>query len=295
MFFVFPADFLNQQVSEEKIISQCLKGLQDQQLQNGIINEIFVVSSGSTDNTNQIVQDFGRKDNRIELITQSKRLGKASAINEFLAAAQGDIAIIESADTIPTLNTIEELIKPFDDPFVGMSGAHPIPVNNRDSFVGFCVHKLWELHHHMSLNSPKCGEMVAFRNIVEKIPKYTAVDEAVIEGIFQSQNKKLAYAKNAIVYNKGPETIKDFIKQRRRIAAGHRHLNVTTHYEVSTQKPGNIFPNVLATQRWTPKEVLFMLLLMIIEAYSRFMGMFDFYLRDKNPYIWDISETTKQI
>ena len=130
---------------------------------------------------------------------------------------------------------------------------------------------------------------------MEKIPKYTAVDEAVIEGIFQRQNKKLAYAKNAIVYNKGPETIKDFIKQRRRIAAGHRHLNVTTHYEVSTQKLGNIFPNVLSTQRWTPKEVLFMLFLMIIEAYSRFMGMFDFYLRDKNPYIWDISETTKQI
>ena len=147
----------------------------------------------------------------------------------------------------------------------------------------------------MSLKTPKCGEMIAFRNIIKKIPKFTAVDEAVIEGIFHRHNKKLAYADKAIVYNKGPETIKDFIRQRRRIASGHRHLKVTTHYEVSTNKPGNIISHVITTQRWIPREMLYMVFLMVIEAYSRFMGMIDFYLRDKNPYIWDIAETTKEI
>ena len=147
----------------------------------------------------------------------------------------------------------------------------------------------------MSLKSPKCGEMVAFRNIIKRIPKFTAVDEAVIEGIFHRHNRKLAYAENAIVYNKGPETIKDFIRQRRRIASGHRHLKVTTHYEVSTNKPGNIISHVITTQRWIPREMLYMVFLMVIEAYSRFMGMIDFYLRDKNPYIWDIASSTKRL
>jgi len=281
--------------NEEKIIVDCLKALQNQTLKRNRIKEIVVVSSGSTDGTNQIIRYFQEQDDRIRLILQPERLGKASAINKFLAEAKGDIAVIESADTIPAENAIAELILPFSDSDVGICGAHPVPVNNRNSFVGFCVNRLWELHHHMSLKSPKCGEMVAFRNIIKKIPKFTAVDEAVIEGIFHRHNKKLAYADKAIVYNKGPETIKDFIRQRRRIASGHRHLKVTTHYEVSTNKPGNIISHVMATQRWTPREMFYMVLLMVIEAYSRLMGMIDFYLRDKNPYIWDISETTKEI
>jgi len=281
--------------NEEKIIGQCLNALLNQQLRTGTINKIFVVSSGSTDKTNQIVQGYSKSDNRVKLIAQQVRSGKAAAINEFLDVAQGDIAVVESADTVPTSNAIEELIRPFSDPQVGMTGAHPVPLNDIQGFVGFCVHKIWELHHHIALDSPKCGEMIAFRNIVAKIPKYTAVDEATIEGIIRRQNLNLAYAENAIVYNKGPETVKDFIRQRRRIASGHRHLRVTTQHEVSTQKPGNLLRYVIANQRWTPKEILYMLVLMLIEAYSRFMGMIDFYLKDKNPYIWDISKTTKKI
>lgn len=279
--------------NEERIIGECLNGLQNQELSSGTLDQIIVVSSGSTDRTNEIVQEMAANDPRIKLVIQPRRMGKASAINEYLAVAEGDIAILESGDTVTVPQTIEALIQPFKDPDVGMVGAHPMPVNKRDSFVGFSVHKLWELHHYMALDSPKCGEMVAFRNLIPHIPNYTAVDEAMIEGIFKKQGMRLAYAGDAIVKNKGPENLADFIKQRRRIASGHRHLQVTIQHQVSTQSAGSIFSYVWAHQKWTPTEIIYMGLLMSLEAYSRFMGMVDFYLRDKNPYIWDISKTTK--
>jgi poly-beta-1,6-N-acetyl-D-glucosamine synthase len=281
--------------NEENIIAKCLDGLLNQKLDKHSIDEIVVVSSGSTDRTNEIVQEYGKKDQRIKLLIQAERLGKAVAINDFLKIAGGDIAIVESADTVTEPYTVNELLKPFSEKEIGMAGVHPIPVNNRKRFIGYSVHRLWELHHNIALDYPKCGEMIAFRNLVPKIPKYTSVDEAAIEGILKKEGLELAYADKAIIHNKGPETLHDFIKQRRRIASGHRHLAKSMQHEVYTQSSANIMHYVLKSQKWNPKEVIFMFLLITVEGYARFLGLIDFYLRDKNPFIWDISTSTKHM
>jgi glycosyltransferase involved in cell wall biosynthesis len=281
--------------NEEQIIIECLNSLRNQQLSMGEIKEIVVVSSGSTDRTNELVRQLAQDDPRIVLLVQSKRMGKASAINMFMQYAAGDIIVLESGDTITNPTTVEELIRPFMKEEVGMTGSRPIPVNNRKTFIGYCVHRLWELHHQIALQTPKCGEMVAFRNIIARIPKYTSVDEAAIEASISRAKYTLEYCPDAIVHNKGPETLRDFIKQRRRIASGHKHLSATTGYNVSTQKAGHIFKFVLHTQRWNLRETVYMLLLLFIEGYSRMMGIIDFYLRDKNPFIWDVSLTTKRM
>ncbi len=281
--------------NEEKIIGRCLDALLGQKLKSGHIKEIIVVSSGSTDRTDAIVEEYSKRDSRIKLLVQKKRMGKAAAINDFLADASGDIAVLESADTVTDQHTVEELLKPFADSSIGMAGVHPVPVNDRSTFVGYCVHRLWELHHEMALDHPKCGEMVAFRNLVPRISKYTAVDEAAIEGIITKHGLKLAYAPDAMLQNKGPENLGDFIKQRRRIASGHRHLAASMGHEVFTNSASNIFKYVRKTQEWNPKALMYMGMLMGVEAFARTMGIVDFYLRDKNPFIWDISVTTKRM
>lgn len=281
--------------NEEDLIANCLTALSDQKLQSGEIVEIFVVSSGSTDRTNSIVMDMINEDNRIRLITQPSRRGKASAINEFLRVAEGDILVLESADTIPEPYTVEYLVCPFKDQNIGMTGAHPVPVNDKNTIGGFCIRTMWELHHRLALEHPKCGEMVAFRNIISRIPSYTAVDEASLEAIIVEAGLGLAYAPQAIVRNKGPETLGDFIKQRRRIASGHRHLQVTIGHEVSTKRARGIIKHVFKIVRWTPRGVLYMTSLIIVEILARFLGFVDFYLRDHNPFIWDISATTKKM
>jgi hypothetical protein len=58
--------------NEENIIEQCIVALQNHKLTKHYIKEIIIVSSGSTDRTNEIVNEYALKDNRIKLIIQPK-------------------------------------------------------------------------------------------------------------------------------------------------------------------------------------------------------------------------------
>jgi biofilm PGA synthesis N-glycosyltransferase PgaC len=257
--------------------------------------EILVVASGCTDETESIVQQVARMDRCIRLIIQPERKGKASAINLFLSEARGDILILESGDTVPGNGAFGFLLAPFNDHTIGMTGGRPVPVNSKQSLIGFAVHLLWELHHRIALVEPKLGELVAFRGVFREIPADTAVDEASLEALVRGAGLSLQYVPEAIVYNKGPETVRDFIRQRRRIAAGHKYLARQKHYRVSTFSPIRILAVLLKSPFWrTPKGFLYTLGAIMLEAISRSLGAIDT-LRKKNPFIWEIAATTKQL
>lgn len=281
--------------NEEANIGRLLHSVLDQRFTHGHLKEIIVVASGCTDRTEEIVRKFAEKDPRIRLISQASREGKASAINLFLANASGDIFILESADTIPNDDCLDQLVTPFEDPSIGMTGARPIPVNPKDSFVGFTVHLMWYLHHKIALLSPKLGELVAFRSFVRQIPKDTAVDEASIEAIVREAGYRLCYVPEAIVNNKGPETVRDFIKQRRRIAAGHQNLSRSQKYQVSTSSPLTILGVLIREHSWGFKSTLWTFGAIGLEIVGRGLGYYDLYIKKKNPFVWDIARTTKDL
>jgi len=220
--------------NEEANIGLLLDALLTQETKAVEINHIIVVSSGSTDRTNEIVNQFAENNPKVELLIEECRKGKASAINLFMRCVKDEIVVLQSADTLPEKNTIEALVSPFDDPKIGMVGGHAIPVNKLNTFFGFGINMLWELHHKICLYRPKMGELIAFRNIFRHIPNETAVDEASIEPLIVGQGLLLHYAPNAIVRNRGPETVRDYIKQRRRIFTGHIYIKDTLGYKVST-------------------------------------------------------------
>lgn len=88
---------------------------------------------------------------------------------------------MESADTIPGEETIERLCRVFADKNVGMAGGHPIPKNTKNSLADYASNLIWRLHHQIALKHPKCGELIAFRKVFDRIPMDVAVDEAWIE------------------------------------------------------------------------------------------------------------------
>jgi cellulose synthase/poly-beta-1,6-N-acetylglucosamine synthase-like glycosyltransferase len=259
------------------------------------IIEIIVVSSGSTDRTDDIAGEWEKKDERVRLIRETVRRGKASAINLFLAKAKGEVLVLESADTVPDKGTIGKLVEPFSDETIGMTGGRPVPVNNPETFMGFLCHLLWKLHHRLAMMQPKLGEMVAFRNVVDSIPPETAVDEASIEAIVTSKGYKLAYIPGATVRNKGPENVRDFLKQRRRIYAGHLWLQDAQDYTVSTKGVGRILKLFFSELRPTPKEYLWGLTAMFLEAMGRMLGEYDYKVRKINPYRWQVARSTKKL
>jgi biofilm PGA synthesis N-glycosyltransferase PgaC len=282
--------------NEESNIGQLLQSLSHQELSAEVrLEEIIVVASGCTDNTEEIVRRCMKQDKRIRLLVQTERQGKASAINLFLSRASGDIFILESADTLPEDGTIAKLVTPFRDQRIGMTGARPVPVNLQSTFMGFIVHLMWHLHHRIALVTPKLGELIAFRNFVRHIPADTAVDEASIEAIVRGLGYRLCYVPTAVVRNKGPENVKDFLKQRRRIAAGHKHLLLEENYRVSTSSSLNILTTLLEQHRWNVRDTFYTACAIGCELTGRMLGYYDFYCKKQNPFMWDIASSTKRL
>lgn len=281
--------------NEEANIGRLLQALLDQQTTNCVIEEIIVLASGCTDNTESIVREFGARHPKIRLVVQPRREGKASAVNLFLRHARSDILVLESADTLPEPTTIQRLIEPFADPEVGMTGGHPIPTNDPRTFMGFVVHLLWELHHQVALQHPKLGELTAFRRIFHRIPYDSAVDEANIEPLIRGQGYQLRYVPEAVVYNRGAETVGDFLKQRRRIYAGHLKVRREQGYTVSTMGGLQILAALLRSWRWDWRYVLWTPAVIGLEVYGRFLGWLDFRLRKRDHAVWDIAVTTKGV
>lgn len=281
--------------NEEKNIGKLLKAILTQNLNQVKIEEIFVFCEGSTDNTASIAKELAKEDKRIKVIEGKERKGKFAAINLFLKLAKNEILVMESGDTLPEKNALENLLKPFKDSKVGMTGAHPVPVDSPKTFLGFTTNLLWNLHHQMSLRFPKMGEMVAFRKVFNEILP-TAVDEAFIEGVIKSKGLKVVYVPEAIVYNKGPETISDFLKQRRRIFWGHLHLKKQLGYSVASLSPSKtLFWLFFKNLKFNFKNLLFSIGAVILETLGRFLGWWDFQIKKKNHIIWEMSETTKNL
>jgi cellulose synthase/poly-beta-1,6-N-acetylglucosamine synthase-like glycosyltransferase len=281
--------------NEEANISKLLESLQLQKSDQIEISQIVVISTACTDRTDELVEFYQRNDPRIELIRQAERKGKASAINLFLHRAKGDICVLQSADTIAQENAIECLCLPFCDGKIGMTGGGVIPVDDPSKFMGFVTHLIWNLAHQVSVIEPKLGELVAFRNIINKIPEDTAVDEACIEAIMKERGYRIKYVPEAHVYNKGTESMRDFIKQRRRIYAGHLHLKKVSGYRVSSMNFARLLKLVFRSLKPNLKSILWTLAGVALECYARFLGTYDFYVRKRNPYIWDIALSTKRL
>jgi biofilm PGA synthesis N-glycosyltransferase PgaC len=282
--------------NEEANIGKLLQLILAQQLETVAIREIIVVASGCTDRTEAIAQEFAARDGRIRLLIQPQREGKASAMNLFIREAVADVLILCSADLQPDLHAVEQLIAPFADPEVAMTGCHPVPINDPDTFMGFAVHLQWKLHHELNLSGGfKGGEMVGFRRIFERIPYHTAVDEASVEPIVRGQGYKVQYCSDAIVYNKGPETVADFLRQRRRIYAGHLDLANLLGYKVSTMSGGKIIALLIKNLDWRPKQLVWTMAVVGLEGYGRYLGHHDYKTGAKNHTIWEIATSTKEL
>lgn len=281
--------------NEEACIGQMMEAVLAQQLRQVEIAEIIVVASGCTDRTEDIVLEFAKRDPRIRLVTEPVRSGKASAVNLLLRQTTQEIIVFVNADNVPGPDAIEHLVTPFQDPAVGMTGGRPIPVNDPCTFMGYAVHLLWALHHQISLRQPKMGELIAFRNFFHQIPSDSAVDEASIEPLIRGQGLQLYYAPEAIVYNCGPETVADFLRQRRRIYAGHIYVHKTLGYGVSTMKTTRILRLLLFSpgvkRDW--RFVLWGSATVVLEAYARLLGAIDYNVRKREHTVWEVVKTTK--
>ena len=280
--------------NEEETIIPVLRALLTQRTYACSIAEIIVIASGCTDRTAERAAFLARNHPQIRVDVESTRAGKAAAVNRLINLAKGEVIVLVGADTLPDPSALERLTSPFADPKIGMTGARVVPLNSPRSFLGWTIHLLWHLHHSMAMESPKLGELVAFRNVVPNIPTATATDEVALEATLTAQGYQLAYIPQAMVYNYGPETVADFIMQRRRIFAGHLHIAETLGYRTISMRNSWLMRLGLKFLRRYPLLLPRLGFAAVLEGYARLLGWYD-HLTRHNHRVWQRVESTKQV
>ena len=180
--------------NEEGIIERSIRSIYDQRLDGIEVREVLVVSSGSTDRTDEIVRSLMTEFDNIVFLPQERREGKNSAINLYLDNMTSDIAVMLNADNLfAGEDSLQRLVEPFRDPDVGMVGGHPIPTNDPSDKVGFASRMLWAMHHNVAMISPKIGELVAFRDIGTRLRTDLQSDEDIIRMNLEKAGYRIVY------------------------------------------------------------------------------------------------------
>lgn len=147
--------------------------------------EIQVVSDGSTDRTEAIVESFS--DRGVHLLRVPGR-GKPAALNAALRAASGEILFFTDVRQKLHPDALVHLVANFADPTVGVVTGEPRFLN--PDFTGeeadmeiYWRYELWARRRHSQIDSAcnTTGWIYAMRHkLAERIPEDTLVDDAVL-------------------------------------------------------------------------------------------------------------------
>lgn len=282
--------------NEAQNIERSIRSIYDQKTKDINVEEVIVVSSGSTDGTDDIVRRLAEEYGNITLIRQEKREGKNSAINCYLDNKTCDVVVMLNADNIfGNENSLYSLVSPFFNEKVGMVGGHPVPTNDKKDKVGFATHVLWTMHHHLALVYPKIGELVAFRDIGTRLPTDQQSDEDIIRMNLENAGYDCIYAPDAIVLNRGPETEEDFLKQRIRVNIGEVNMKRKFDYDVPSWNKKYLMKAVIGTVKDLGFHPFKLLYAVRLEMKARKTAEEHIDSGDADMNIWDQVATTKKL
>lgn len=213
--------------NEEKVITATIQAL----LASAYPNlEVIVVDDGSKDATSGVVQGEFTQDPRIRLI-QKPNGGKASALNEGITQARGEILIGLDADTLFAPETVGQLVRHFADPAVGAVAGN-IQVGNqvnrlaRWQALEYITSQNFDRRAAAVLNAisvvPGC--VGAWRaETVRSVGGYqtdTLAEDADLTWRVRRAGWRIVADNDALAYTEAPEKLTDLLKQRFRWTFG---------------------------------------------------------------------------
>ena len=279
--------------NEEANIGRLLDALLDQHLRHVVISEIIVVASGCTDNTVPIIESYVAANPASGSSCSRSARARPPPSTSFSPTPRKISACWKAATRCRHEDAVEHMVRMFADPTVGMTGAHKTPVNTPDHLVGLFTHLRLRLEHQLCLEIPRLGEMIAFRKVFDRIPPDVAMDEAFVEALVVKRGMQVRYAPDAIVYNTGPDSINDFVRQRRRNHAGHLYLKSKYGYAVSSMQNTRVAKVALKEIWGAIRLVWTLVLLAVLEIWSRLLGWYDFAIKKDRHVVWDMAWSQK--
>ena len=188
--------------------------------------EVIVIDSGSSDDTSKIIKS--RFNDKVTLVEEALRYGKARAVNLGLSISNGEIIILTDGPTLYEKDTIARIVESFDDPSIGGATVlYEIP-NNKDNQIVDLESHLWAYKEKIRLLESKVfstswlsGEACAFRKgSIDKIPEDSLADDSNIALQLISKGYKVIVNDRSYFMEKSPSTATDYFEIKTRRALG---------------------------------------------------------------------------
>jgi glycosyltransferase involved in cell wall biosynthesis len=191
--------------------------------------EIMVLSDGSTDQTDAMVESF--RDSRVCLLRVKDRKGKTNAQNEGVKSANGEILVFSDATTVYHPRALQYLACNYADPKVGaVSGRYQYfdPLGNSPTGMGTMA--FWNYENLIKMAQSRirtisgcCGCIYSVRRDL-----YTALSPDVISDLVQPlhvirQDHVVVFEDRALAYEETTKSSSDEFSMRVRVVTRGIH------------------------------------------------------------------------
>ena len=193
---------------------------------------LLVVSDGSDDRTNAIVEEFAA--DGVRLLAFAERRGKAACLNDAVAAASDDLLVF--CDVRQTLDddAVAHLLENFADDEVGAVSGELAFRSDEISDFGEGVDAYWRYEKFIRQQEATFASVVGVsgalyamrRGLWQPIPDSTILDDVLIPMNVVTQGRRVVFDQRAIAWDRPSNAAADEKRRKVRTLAGNFQLFV---------------------------------------------------------------------
>lgn len=281
--------------NEEKNIKNILMKLVTQSSSHEV-RKIVVVSSGSTDKTNKIIQSI--QSPLITLVQEKTRNGKVSALKEAVPFINGDYVLLIDGDVDVEDNFVRECFLCINHRAIPCTGK-VIPIPTKRKFFYKLSAVGCETWNSLRYKNDRVGTFLYpsgytmilsrdnFVDGIKAIDKTTINDDGLLSFVLFQRGVLFHYSDNLRVYVTFPQSFRDFFRQKIRTRMGRRQT--ATYFFKKIEKQWRV--ELLKTTK--AYNFIFIIALFAMDALARIIANVRIRF-SRNPHIWKPAVTTKQ-
>jgi len=215
--------------NEEKFIGQKLENCLELNYPKDKF-EIIVVSDGSNDRTDEIVNEY--RDRGVQFLSYPERKGKPTALNFGVTEAKGEILFFTDARQICDKMSLKELVGNFSDPTVGSASGELMLITEGKNISSGGIGLYWKVEKWMRDKESRIHSMLGAtgaiyairKSLFTPIPPETILDDMLIplKGVLKGY--RAVFDKGAKAYDSVAKDLKEESKRKVRTLSGNYQL-----------------------------------------------------------------------
>ncbi len=216
--------------NEEKIISKKIENINSLNYPKEKL-EIIIASDHSTDNTNEIVNEYAKMFPNLKLLVVEKRGGKVNAQNEAVKIAKGAVLAFSDANTMWERDALKNLLQYLLQDNVSYVCGHLIYTNQNEGNTAYSEGLYWKMENFLKeLESKFCSITAGNGGIyVVRREDYPFVNplyshDLVLPLHLATKGKKAIFSPRAFAFEKAGFTLSDEWQRKVRMFGRTMHF-----------------------------------------------------------------------